>query len=65
MSRCYQGGRRHKFGPRYSEVDSAIAKNGMSIKVTGVDIQEMFKNRVYVHDVCEWCGKIAEKQKEQ
>ena len=55
--RCYNGGKQHKFTPRYDEIPHSTPTK---ISGTGVDIEKlrrMFITEIYVKDVCEWCGK--------
>ena len=55
MTKCYRGGDRHKFVPRYTEEPS-----GINIKAKRCDtdeIRSLLILKKYVKDVCEWCGK--------
>jgi NADH:ubiquinone oxidoreductase subunit F (NADH-binding) len=66
-SRCYNGGQRHKFKPRYSEVKSAPTveiqeASGSKIAMdSALNILEASRKitTTYHHDVCEWCGKVS------
>ena len=58
MIRCYNGGKQHKFEPRYDEKE--VAHN---VKITwpyGTTAKEIRKGHilmVYIYDICVWCGK--------
>jgi hypothetical protein len=67
--RCYNGGTKHKFLPRYTEQPT-----GQAIKSTGGfygtmvdhstyinDLRKLTILKVYVCDICEWCGARADK----
>ena len=55
--RCYNGGTRHNFEPRYDE-----APRNLNVDSWGFDsrddIRELSIIRVYVKDVCVWCGMV-------
>lgn len=60
-NRCYNGGNKHKFEPRYTEVSNG----GIELKcsrITPEKIRAMLINKQYVCDVCTWCGKIIKKE---
>lgn len=62
-NRCYNGGNKHKFEPRYTEIDS----KGPELKFSGSNltpakIKAMLTNTQYVYDICVWCGKIIKKE---
>lgn len=54
--RCYNGGEKHKFKPRYDKIN-----NGRIFEIKCVpninDIKELSTDTIYVKDVCVWCGK--------
>ena len=54
-SRCYNGGQKHKFEPRYDEVQTngEIEARRMSPK----DYRSLMFHNVYLVDICVWCGK--------
>lgn len=54
-SRCYNGGNKHNFKPRYSE-----KPNSKNLRIrNSLNPRAMMYYDVYEYDVCEWCGKIA------
>ena len=55
--RCYNGGERHKFEPRYDEAPSDCKFKGAS----GFDLRRLLFYDIYVKDVCVWCGKEIKK----
>lgn len=56
---CYEGGQKHNFEPRYTERE----REGLEItKVncrTAGEFRDLITIHEYVHDVCEWCGKVV------
>lgn len=56
---CYEGGKKHKFRPRHTERE----REGLEIKTVTCSSAREFRDlitiREYVHDVCEWCGKVV------
>ena len=64
--RCYNGGDKHKYTPRYttSPIDNAaeainnICKYNASIGVTTLTHQlvDSTQHRLYLGDICVWCG---------
>lgn len=53
-SKCYNGGLQHNFQPRFSEVpNDGITKR----TIESHDIRSILYYKVYVKDVCVWCGK--------
>jgi len=58
-SKCYQGGNRHKFEPRFTEEpNSSLYEGHMKAKGFGLDeLQTLLSLKVYLFDICEWCGK--------
>lgn len=63
MSKCYKGGSKHKFKPRYEEHDiRSDFVDRMSVRTPNVnDLRKVLLREVYVRDVCEWCGKTIER----
>lgn len=62
-SRCYNGGNRHKFTPRYtteSKPGGEIESGRTSTKVALELIKACSHTKTIYHgDVCEWCGKVV------
>ena len=62
-NRCYNGGNKHKFSSRYSEqprnIDISNA-GGMTV----YDVKRLTIYNEYKGDVCEWCGKVVNVNKE-
>jgi hypothetical protein len=61
-NRCVDGGKEHKFEPRYDEKiqPQTVKINGESISPNDViKIVDSYaiKDKKYVKDVCVWCGK--------
>ena len=53
---CYHGGNKHKFEPRYDEIDihRNIYKNDPT--ATPKDLRRLWVRNIYVGDICVWCG---------
>lgn len=62
-TRCYNGGNKHKFKPRYKEIDNKdiyeIGFQDGNLK----DIRKILYYNQYVCDVCVWCGKITKEKR--
>jgi len=59
-NRCYNGGNRHNFKPRYTEKNRNLELS----EYTGRDLRHLLTLNVYVGDVCVWCGKtVNDKEK--
>jgi len=57
--KCYKGGNRHKFRPRYEErIAHGVKVNGY-FKPNLRKLRKCLFYQVYLYDVCEWCGRIA------
>lgn len=59
-SRCYRGGKQHRFEARYTEHNRPC-----SIRLDNVgekDIRSLITLQTYVHDVCIWCGARVKAQ---
>jgi len=58
-SRCYNGGKRHKYTPRYDEIESP---HNISFRYNPyVDLDKIRRLSItneYIYDICEWCGDI-------
>ena len=55
-NRCYNGGNRHEFKSVYEErlnVDGSVGYWHPSAN----EFRKMFFDKVYVYDICKWCGK--------
>jgi len=65
-NKCYNGGKKHNFRPRYTKKYSSghLKIDEPSIitpeQIKAIKIEEEF----YHCDVCTWCGKVINKQKE-
>lgn len=54
-NKCYQGGLKHKFQPRYTEKKRDVS----SLKVKNIDsdsLRKLITLNEYVYDICVWCG---------
>ena len=62
-NRCYNGGRKHKFKARYNEVPNNL--NIQKTNCSSSELRKLFYSKVYLLDICTWCGKkIKEKTDE-
>jgi len=59
-SRCYNGGNKHNFVPRYDEKPSEL-KFSLS-QTSAKEIRTLKFYTVYIQDVCVWCGKTVERK---
>jgi len=67
-SRCYNGGKRHKFEPRYSEKSTGRTPTQEEIILRSSDLglRGLIFYQVYIYDVCVWCGKrISKEEKDE
>ena len=55
-NRCYNGGKKHKFKER-----TDIKTREYETHVDS-DFKEILQVRIYIHDVCVWCGKSIERK---
>ena len=55
-NRCYNGGKQHKFKPRYDEKPFDELKN-FEGNTTASGLRSILFYDVYVCDICVWCGK--------
>ena len=59
-NRCYNGGSKHKFKPRYDEVP-----NNKEVHICDASAEEtrsLIYYNVYLFDICIWCGEKVEKK---
>jgi len=55
-NRCYNGGNMHNFKPRHTERER---HGNLEIeRASESAIHKLMTLRVYVGDVCTWCGKV-------
>ena len=59
--KCYNGGKRHKFEPRYDEVPRKV-QSFEADWITSSQMRSLLVYTVYVRDVCVWCGKTIERE---
>ncbi len=59
FSRCYNGGLQHYYLPRYTEEP---IKQRIEMEGSIEDIRSLMVMKVYVGDVCKWCGRIFERR---
>ena len=55
-NRCYNGGDKHNFKPRYDE-----KQRDSEYPIESCNSRSMLYYEVYIHDICVWCGKIIKK----
>ena len=60
--RCYNGGKKHNFQPRYSK--QSYVPNNIDTVAT-IAFMEAIKTNIskYEGDVCEWCGMAVNERK--
>jgi hypothetical protein len=64
-SRCYNGGKQHKFEPRYSTRDfipQNLLDGGISFKGDATTLRR--REVIYEGDVCVWCGRIVKEKQD-
>ena len=62
--KCYEGGIQHKYEPRYDEVDSnRNAKIEIQAETSPEELRKMLVLRLYIGEVCTWCGKTRPRRK--
>lgn len=54
---CYRGGKQHKFSPRYSEQPNERLINVQARNANADEIRALHYYKLYICDICEWCGK--------
>ena len=61
-NRCYNGGNHHKFEPRYDNQEFMPTQYA-KISADGEHMIRALKTyeKIYVKDVCVWCGKEIKK----
>jgi hypothetical protein len=59
-SRCYNGGKQHKFSPRYSEEPNPNPIH-TNLALFPNQMRELIYYKEYLFDICEWCGKKVTK----
>ena len=57
--KCYNGGLKHNFKPRYDEKPSGYELSG---RMAASEARKMMIVEVYVKDICIWCGKEINKR---
>jgi len=55
--RCYNGGNRHNFQPRYEETPNIVLKSTNVRNMSPEQIKSILYQKVYIKDICVWCGK--------
>lgn len=55
--KCYCGGKRHNFEPRYSEKPALDIK--FKYNCTAKEARSFMFYKIYEHDICIWCGKTV------
>lgn len=70
--RCYKGGIRHKFSPRYHTVGPTDHAMESLSRIFGesdtADLPECIDaacTQQYIYDICEWCGKIVKEHQNE
>jgi hypothetical protein len=58
-ARCYNGGKRHNFEPRFSEVQADHVKIGDIQFFNFEQLRSLCFYQKYLGDVCTWCGKTT------
>jgi len=58
-NKCYNGGNKHNFEARYDEVPRKGQMSGESI--AAYDLRALLYYKVYIKDICTWCGKVMGK----
>jgi len=56
--RCYNGGKKHNYKARYTEKSRNMSTGSYTGDLS--DLRQLSVVRVYVRDVCEWCGNTVE-----
>ena len=59
--RCYRGGHKHKFEPRYDEIPREDVKSLKGNYASLDELKAFLVYKVYVKDICVWCGKEIKK----
>jgi hypothetical protein len=61
-NKCINGGNEHNFKPRYNEKPNPNWSGGEFDIITADKLREMMVLKIYVKDICEWCGKIIKRE---
>jgi hypothetical protein len=63
-NRCYNGGNKHLFKPRYGEKEKQYNfKSGVPhVFMSDEALRRVNLFDAYICDVCVWCGKIIERK---
>jgi len=59
--KCYNGGKKHKFKPRYDENPSGFNYNHIRFDGITDELRNLLVIQVYIKDICVWCGKEIKK----
>ena len=60
---CYNGGNKHNFQPRYTDVPNVrVPTSGSGLSNEALKI--LLMHNEYVYDICTWCGKIVKEGKQ-
>lgn len=61
--KCYNGGNKHNFEPRYDEVPTPESMKFDEISFVSYpqEYRKLFVRKVYIKDICKWCGKDTKK----
>ncbi len=62
--RCYRGGKMHNYTPRYSEKHADQTRIQVGDMFSTSDSFNRALAKIYVRDVCTWCGATIELPKE-
>jgi len=64
MARCYNGGEKHKFEPRYTEKEkTTYFKLGYPhMFASDESLRRVNLYDEYVYDICIWCGKVVKEK---
>ena len=60
-NKCYRGGHKHNFEPRYGEASNAITLSKTTLNAE--ELRKLMYRQIYIHDVCKWCGSTTGKSK--
>ena len=61
--KCTNGGSEHKFQPRYNESPNPNWRGGEFWWFSANEIRDCMILKIYICDVCEWCGKTVKVEK--
>ena len=57
-SRCYNGGNKHKYSPRFTSKPNSNIKFKTVWYLSADDFKKILYYTEYLYDICEWCGNI-------